>query len=62
MHKLDGIEVQSLVVLDTSELLGFSQFSRVASAENTRSLPEMCRLLTKRGQEVPPGPTNDTPQ
>jgi len=43
---------QPVVELDSQNLLGFSQ---VAETER-QSLADMCRLLSKRGGEVPPIP------
>lgn len=43
---------QPLVQLDPNNLLGFGH---VAETES-QSLADMCRLLSKRGGEVPPVP------
>jgi hypothetical protein len=57
MTNFDKSGVAPLVVLDTSELLGFSQLGKLASTGDTLSLSETCRVLTKRGTEVPTLPT-----
>jgi hypothetical protein len=45
---------EPLVLLDTSELLGFGQFAKVASTDSPQSLHELCRLLSKRGEVAAP--------
>ena len=42
---------EPLVDLDAFELLGFSHYAKVASADSSQSLHELCRLLSKRGAE-----------
>ena len=45
------VENEPLVVLDAFALLGFSHFAKVASADRSQSLDDLCRLLSKRGAE-----------
>ncbi|MGE0055161.1 MAG: hypothetical protein AB7S74_13210 [Hyphomicrobium sp.] len=41
------------VILDPNELLGFNQIAKSCSKDETAELEGLCRILSKRGSEVP---------
>ena len=47
-------ETRPAVSLDASKLLGFSNLARVLAADETMSVVELSRLLSKIGTELPP--------